>query len=55
MSASRKDASVSKKGGYATLNIQYKGRADGGTHHGQWGPWGGGRRGRLRQYYWGHG
>ena len=35
MSASRKDASVSKKGGYATLNIQYKSRADGGKHHGQ--------------------
>lgn len=35
MSASRKDASVSKKGGYATLNIQYKSRADGSKHHGQ--------------------
>ena len=36
MSAGRKDASVSRKGGYAALNINYKGsRADSGKHHGE--------------------
>ena len=46
MSASRKDASLSKKGGYAALNIQFRGgRADGGKYHGKRG-----ENSRYRRY-----
>ena len=47
--SSRKDASSSsKKGGYAALNINYRGgRADGGKHHGKGGGGGGGEAGEV--------